>query len=84
MLFSHSNKSDSLTSSQTSFAMRRVGVLESSLCKQERGRKDGLQEGLAMPVSQKKRKDAVQEGSTQLDLIDNTNAELDQQDAIEG
>lgn len=71
-----------MTSSQNSFAMRRVGVLESTnATKAERGRKDGFQEGLAMPALHKKRKDAVQEGgSTQLDIMDSCGSELEPQD----
>jgi hypothetical protein len=59
--------------------MRRDGVLESAQGRSERGRKEGVQEGLAMPVSQKKRKDAVHEGSTgTLDLIDSCASLIDQ------
>lgn len=65
----HSNN-NGLSNSQT-FAVRRDGVLESPQVRSERGRKEGVQEGMAMPLSQKKRKDAVHEGSTgALDLMD--------------
>ena len=50
---------------------RRDGVTESSSAKGERSRKDGMQEGIAMPSSQKKRKDGVME-VTQSDLMDSS------------
>ena len=48
---------------------RRDGVSETSSIKVERSRKEGMQEGLAMPSLQKKRKEGVLE-VTQGDLMD--------------
>lgn len=59
--------------------MRRVGVLESPNNRPERGRKEGFQEGLAMPVQHKKRKDAIQEGGYD-EPTDSASSELEQPD----
>lgn len=52
-------------------------MAETSSAKGERSRKDGMQEGLAMPSLQKKRKDGVME-VTQADLMDSSAGMFDQ------
>ena len=52
-------------------------MAETLSAKGERSRKDGMQEGLAMPSLQKKRKDGVME-VTQTDLNDSSAGMFDQ------
>ncbi|XP_048580556.1 uncharacterized protein LOC5518663 isoform X2 [Nematostella vectensis] len=83
---SGSRSGDGLANSQSfkDAKKRREGILEQSQGKGEsngsRSRKDGMQEGLAMPASYKKRKDAVQEGgsSSQMDVMGSCSSVFEQ------